>query len=238
MDIDDKTLKHASELLRDNGINFWVCHGTLLGIIRENRLLPWDRDIDLAVWDHENDKEQVAKIFESKGYQKELFYADIDRPQGLHFITEGKNLDINFFKKSESMSSWQGAVVMEGFLNKLIIHIAHILFIKDVRKIKLPVSRIKVFFYLLFSGLLFLGRIVLPNSFKRKIHQSALKRFSYFGYSYPTELLVFKEIEYKGMTLQVPINSEKYLETTYGLDWKTPKKDYIWYEDASNLKRD
>ena len=50
--------------------------------------------------------------------------------------------------------------------------------------------------------------------------------------------MVFKEIEYKGMTFKVPINSEKYLETTYGLDWKTPKKDYIWYEDASNLKRD
>ena len=48
----------------------------------------------------------------------------------------------------------------------------------------------------------------------------------------------FKEIEYKEIALQVPINSEKYLELTYGLDWKTPKKDYIWYEDACNLKRD
>ena len=238
MDIDNKTLKDASKLLRDNEINFWVCNGTLLGIIRENRLLPWDRDIDLAVWDHETDKEQVVKIFESEGYQKELFYAGIDRPQGLHFITEGKNLDINFFKKSESISSWQGAVVMEGFLNKLIVHLAHILFIKDVRKIKLPVSRIKAFFYLLFSRFFFLGRIILPNSFKRKIHQSALKCFRYDGYSYPTELLVFKEIEYKGIALQVPINSEKYLELTYGSEWKTPKKDYIWHEDAYNLKRD
>ena len=238
MDIDDKTLKDASKLLRDNGINFWVCHGTLLGIIRENRLLPWDRDIDLAVWDHETDKEQVVKIFESEGYQKELFYAGIDRPQGLHFITEGKNLDINFFKKSESISSWQGAVVMEGLLNKLIIHLAHIMHIKDVRKIKLPVSHIKAFFYLLFSGFFLLGRIILPNNFKRKIHQSAVKRVSYIGYSYPIELLVFKEIEYKGIALQAPINSEKYLEITYGFDWKTPKKDFIWYEDASNLTRD
>ena len=47
-----------------------------------------------------------------------------------------------------------------------------------------------------------------------------------------------KKIQYKGITLQVPINSEKYLEITYGPDWKTPKKDYIWYEDACNLKRD
>ena len=90
----------------------------------------------------------------------------------------------------------------------------------------------------MFSGFFLLGRIISPNSLKRKIHQSAVKRISYIGYSYPIELLVFNEIEYKGITLQVPINSEKYLELTYGLDWKTPKKDYIWYEDACNLTRD
>ena len=234
MDIDDKTLKDASKLLRDNGINFWVCHGTLLGIIRENRLLPWDRDIDLAVWSHETNKEQVANIFESEGYKQEFFFADVD---SLHFYRKGNNLDINFFKRSESVASWQGAVMMGGFLSKLIVHIDHIINIKDLRKIKLPVNHIKAFFYLLLVGLLSLGRIILPNSVKRKIHQRAVKCFTYIGYSYPIELLTFNEIEYEGMTLQVPINSEKYLEITYGLDWKTPKKDYIWYKDASNLKR-
>ena len=234
MDIDYKTLKDASKLLRDNGINFWVCHGTLLGIIRENRLLPWDRDIDLAVWSHETSKEQVANIFESEGYQQELFFADVD---SLHFYREGKNLDINFFKRSESIASWQGAVVMDGFLNKLIIHMAHIICIKNFRKIKLPVSHIKAFFYLFFSGFFLLGRIILPNILKRKIHQNAVRRITYIGYSYPVEFMVFKEIQYKEIILQVPINSEKYLELTYGSDWKTPKKDYIWYEDASNLKR-
>ena len=235
MDIADKTLKDASKLLRDNGINFWACHGTLLGIIRENRLLPWDRDIDLAVWSHETSKEQVANIFESEGYQQELFFADVD---SLHFYGKGKNLDINFFNQSESIASWQGAVEMNGFFNKLIIHLAHIMHIKDVRKITLPISRLKTFIYLLFAGFILLGRIILPNSLKKKIHQRAVKCIRYIGYSYPVELLVFNEIEYKGITLQAPINSEKYLELTYGADWKTPKKDYIWYEDASNLTRD
>ena len=51
MNKDDRALEEVSSLLKNNNINFWVCHGTLLGIIRENRLLPWDKDIDLAVWD-------------------------------------------------------------------------------------------------------------------------------------------------------------------------------------------
>ncbi len=235
MNRDDKILKDASKLLKDNGVNFWICHGTLLGIVRENRILPWDGDIDLGVWDHETNKEQVTNIFESEGYLQELFFADVD---SLHFYREGKNLDINFFKRSESIASWQGAVVMNGFLNKLIIHSAHIIYIKDFRTIKLPVGYIKAFFYLFFSGFFLLGRIIFPTSLKRKVHQSAVKRISYIGYSYPIELMVFKEIEYKGIVLQAPIDSEKYLELTYGSEWKIPKKDYIWYEDACNLKRD
>ena len=95
MDRDDEVLQSVSKLLRDNNINFWACHGTLLGIIRENRLLPWDRDIDLAVWDYETDRNHVAQIFEDAGFKQEYFFADVD---SLHFHRVGKNIDINFFK--------------------------------------------------------------------------------------------------------------------------------------------
>ena len=33
--------KKSVKILNDNNINYWVCHGTLLGIIRDNKLLPW-----------------------------------------------------------------------------------------------------------------------------------------------------------------------------------------------------
>ena len=45
--------KTAVKILIDNNINYWVCHGTLLGIIRDNKLLSWDSDIDFAVWEDE-----------------------------------------------------------------------------------------------------------------------------------------------------------------------------------------
>ena len=62
-DKDDAIFKIAVEILTNNNINYWICHGTLLGIIRENRLLPWDHDIDFAVWDDECSKEEILKIF-------------------------------------------------------------------------------------------------------------------------------------------------------------------------------
>ena len=37
-------------LLNENNIPYWLCQGTLLGIIRDNKLIEWDHDIDIAVW--------------------------------------------------------------------------------------------------------------------------------------------------------------------------------------------
>ena len=59
---DDNILREICSLLGKNKINYWVCHGTLLGIIRENRLLPWDHDIDIAVWKDEVSKKEIIDI--------------------------------------------------------------------------------------------------------------------------------------------------------------------------------
>jgi len=232
MNKDDIVLKTACKLLKDNNINFWVCHGTLLGIIRENRLLPWDKDIDIAVWRHETDRDYVAAIFENAGYKQEFFFADVD---SLHFHNEGKNIDINFFKKTNKIGSWQGAIANKGFFNKLLVHLAYIVHVKEMKKVELPKSFFKKFLYILFIIFVFILRNIASTRLKKKINNEALSRISYIGYSYPISLLNFREISYKGIKLQVPIDSEKCLELTYGKQWRTPKKDYIWYEDASNL---
>lgn len=44
-----KMLKDVTNFLDINGIEYWLEGGTLLGVIRENRLLPWDNDIDISV---------------------------------------------------------------------------------------------------------------------------------------------------------------------------------------------
>ena len=51
-----KMLKDVCRILDENNIPYTLEGGTLLGIIRENRLLPWDNDLDITIVDDHLDK--------------------------------------------------------------------------------------------------------------------------------------------------------------------------------------
>lgn len=44
-------LSAVSQALDAAGVRYWLEGGTLLGVVREGRLLPWDTDVDLATTD-------------------------------------------------------------------------------------------------------------------------------------------------------------------------------------------
>ena len=49
LDIAEKMLIDTTKIFEKNKIEYVLEAGTLLGIVRENRLLPWDNDIDVTV---------------------------------------------------------------------------------------------------------------------------------------------------------------------------------------------
>jgi len=44
-----KLLRISCEILEDLGVHYWLDFGTLLGLIRENQLIEWDKDMDLSI---------------------------------------------------------------------------------------------------------------------------------------------------------------------------------------------
>lgn len=42
-------LDRVTKVFTREGVRYWLESGTLLGVVREQRLLPWDTDLDLAV---------------------------------------------------------------------------------------------------------------------------------------------------------------------------------------------
>ena len=228
---DDFVFKDVCDLLRKNRINFWICHGTLLGIIRENRLLPWDHDIDFAVWDHETDKNYIIDIMLSHGYQQEAITEDMDC---LHFVGEEKKVDISFYKIKDNVASIKWAVYPTDIIGRLMVFVSN-----NISKNNDEISNDysipkKVLLTIIRRFSLVLG-FVLPNNLKNIINKQAMKKIKYTGYSYPLEIMQIKNIEYAGIKIPVPFDSEACLKHTYGKDWKTPQKNYIWYEEADNL---
>lgn len=55
-EIAERMLLSIAKILERSAILYWLEGGTLLGIRRENRLLPWDNDVDLSLLSSESDK--------------------------------------------------------------------------------------------------------------------------------------------------------------------------------------
>ncbi len=70
-----KMLATTTQILDDYKIKYVLDFGTLLGIIRESRLLPWDSDLDISI--AEDDVEEFLKIkwkMWLAGYRIKLLY--------------------------------------------------------------------------------------------------------------------------------------------------------------------
>jgi len=58
-----KSLLRVTKVFSENNIKYFADFGTLLGIVREGDLIPWDDDIDLSIL--MNDYDEVVSLFRS-----------------------------------------------------------------------------------------------------------------------------------------------------------------------------
>jgi len=68
-------LKKFRDVLKEIDVDIILCYGVLLGAIRENRFLPWDKDLDVFLLPHV-DLEVVKKHLQEKGYEEVSSAAD------------------------------------------------------------------------------------------------------------------------------------------------------------------
>ena len=78
--LEGKNLKLAEQLLakvtsifETHKVDYWLEGGTLLGIRRENRLLPWDNDLDISLHEIQRPKlKGLVKTLKTSGYRVRL----------------------------------------------------------------------------------------------------------------------------------------------------------------------
>lgn len=74
----ERMLENIAKIFNSCNIEYWIEGGTLLGIRRENRLLPWDNDIDFSVKSTQNDKlESFIIALKKAGYRVKTRHFDV-----------------------------------------------------------------------------------------------------------------------------------------------------------------
>ena len=232
-----KSLKQISELFNNHDIEYWLDFGTLLGAVRDGKIIEWDSDIDLSVW--YKDYLKVGSVcLKLKDIGFNVYFntkSEIAISKNLCRITINfyESLDNKAVKDFSSPKNFLGK-----FVQLITNHLNSVLVVSDHSDVKSESKIIKI-----------ISKISMktPNKIKTNFVQNMLKKVIYFfdkkissSYIY-SEVPIhffndFKTIKFYGMEFKVPAKTEKYLEFRYGKDWRIPRKDYIFQTDDCTIK--
>lgn len=217
----DQNFIEIIQIFNRNKINYWVCHGTLLGIIRDNNLIKWDHDIDIALWKKENKKKNIIKLLEKNSF---VLRKNSEVKNNLISFEKkgGRIIDINFYqlRKKKNKIAFVKWFIPRNNLMK---------FIDAISKANEYNGKFK---YIIKIFALFQKKFEIIK--KLLIKKNLFFKIS--GYFEPYEYIGdIKKINFNGLKVRIPEFPEKYLRFLYGNDWKTPKKNYKWYEDTESL---
>lgn len=106
----EKMLAYIAKIFSEHSIPYCIDGGTLLGIIRENRLLPWDNDMDFYINTcHQSSLKTALRKLAWSGYKIRYRYAKKDMGP----IKAG---DLRLIKIKRRKWLFQDAIVIDIFV--------------------------------------------------------------------------------------------------------------------------
>lgn len=231
-----KNLRDLKEVFDKFGVRYWLEHGTLLGAVRDGRIIEWDTDIDLGTMD-----DNWGKIISSIPELEERGF--------------GVYLD-NFKIYKNVFAKYIGIYRVECPASVSVYHVKGEnawMIVDDPTNL---ISRsLKILYYLLSfqkpyvrpkwnSVVKVVERCLslLPPKSKRLLSDAVLQVWKRSGLKFfliVTPKRYFEKlgtIKFYGMTFNIPSNVEDYLKYHYGNDWKTPKKMWEWRKEDGTVR--
>jgi len=214
----DPNFVETIKLLNNNNVSYWVCNGTLLGLIRDKQLIPWDHDIDIAIFRKDISKTTIMNLMMSNGYKIK------DQGFELDYITfskrGGRDVDFNFYNLLPKSNLVYAHVA--NFPRRNLTSI-----LDTIAKLKTYKGKSVYIEKLLYYSLNFFQNTLV------KLLKKSGKYFVAVAYTTPANLLIqFDYIEISGIKIRMPSKYGSFLEYTYGSDWKVPNKDFSWSADS------
>jgi len=227
-----KNLKDIKKVFDKFDVNYWLDLGTLLGAVRDGKIIPWDNDIDIGV--REASWERILPLVSE--FRKRGFYVEVENWK-LHksFIYRY----IVLFRAGWFMGIYpyrllngKNAVrpdIRESFLTRSLIMLYDLLFLNQAHVTSKNESLLKVADNVV---TLTPTRLRKPLSkviffMIRILKRTALEYFLVVIPKHHFEKL--DTIEFYGTKFSVPSDVENYLECRYGKDWRIPKQEWKWW---------
>ena len=217
MSKEKRTLALLSEYFEGLNIAYWLEAGTALGAYRDGMILPWDHDIDIAIWhDDLENLSQLNEFFKGKGYsvlvQKGLPFIDnIIQLKTLPDNDQYIDVDIYIYRKFDGYAMMRWLQRPEGvFAN---IQKLPLLYARSLLNAK---SQKWVFARKIIPRQL---RIIAFKIILRLHLATTYCRYHKFPVSFFENL---KTIELYGMEFNISDNTEDYLVYRYGESWRNP----------------
>lgn len=195
-----KSIKKIASVLDSNNVNYWLTGGALLGMIRDQKLIPWDDDVEIGLW--KKDRETVANLFGQ--FKEEGFEIDINKIDkvGLH-LPDGLDYKIRLIFFSIDKEYAVRVKLARSNIRKLAT------FYRNIYNTKSLIHNL-------------ITKFNWDSNKSTKIHTASKYRYS-IPVSYFESIV---KLSFYETYINIPKNPEKYLEYRYGSSWKTPSKSW------------
>ena len=231
-------VKFLDKICKENGLTYFLTGGSALGAVRHQGFIPWDDDMDIALF--EDDYKKLVKILletESDQYvlhcrktdfnytfgfpkyrAKEGNFLGCFPPRGILYKYKGYGIDVFCVSKHSYVRSWLCAKARAALLNGMYR-------IKN-EKARRVVTKINWLIYDCFQPLTWPLDI-----FKKKdeMHYDLGKGVPYHHMRY-SEVFPVKYVPFEGAELPIPGNADAFLTRIYG--------DYMQLPSEEQIKKD
>lgn len=228
-------LREVKEVLDKYGIEFWLGGGTLLGAVRNGKVIPWEHDVDLDTWDtnlSSEVKRLVAKELSDKGFETQIF--ETPTPHiNIRYREKEVWVDLTFWHLINDKAILPRAEIRK-FIGTFLLYFSTALLKPDYYDVNFGTKpEIDSF---IMRILVKISR-ALPSYFRKRLAQIVTAVYQKIGVR-DVSLVIpadyFRHLStmtFYGMEFRVQAEKEDFLAYRFGEDWRIPREDWITSRD-------